>query len=142
MLDDIIVKLIVITWRICRWFFLQIILMFLMPYLWADHYNGETICLMLLYTALYAIYWETVPKDKRLRWLFSPYFMYSGIAILFYGLIKTWNVSVWYSFLLPIYGATCVILVKICGKQIRRIRKKYKFGKIITYSAVLLFLLR
>lgn len=139
MQDDIIVKLIVITWRICRWFFLQIILMFLMPYLWADHYNGETICLMLLYTALYAIYWETVPKDKRLCWLFLPYFMYSGIAILFCGLIKTWNVSVWYSFLLPIYGATCVILAKICGKQIRRIRKKYKFGKIITYTAVLLF---
>lgn len=61
------------------------------------------------------------------------------IAILFCGLIKTWNVSVWYSFLLPIYGATCVILAKICGKQIRRIRKKYKFGKIITYTAVLLF---
>lgn len=140
MLDDIIVESIVITWRICRWFFLQIILMFLMPYLWNNHYNGETICLMLLYTALYAIYWEIVPKDKRLRWLSFPYFVYSGIAILLCGLIKTWNVSAWYSFLLPIYGATCVILTKICGKQFRRIHKKYRFSKVITYTAaVLLF---
>lgn len=140
MLDDIIVESIVITWRICRWFFLQIILMFLMPYLWNNHYNGETICLMLLYTALYAICWEIVPKDKRLRWLSFPYFVYSGIAILLCGLIKTWNVSAWYSFLLPIYGATCVILTKICGKQFRRIHKKYRFSKVITYTAaVLLF---
>lgn len=129
MLDDIIVKLIVITWRICRWFFLQIILMFLMPYLWADHYNGETICLMLLYTALYAIYWETVPKDKRLRWLFSPYFMYSGIAILLYGLIKTWNVSVWYSLLLPIYGATCVILVKFVESRLEESGRNTNLAK-------------
>lgn len=95
---------------------------------------------MLLYTALYAIYWEIVPKDKRLRWLSFPYFVYSGIAILLCGLIKTWNVSAWYSFLLPIYGATCVILTKICGKQFRRIHKKYRFSKVITYTAaVLLF---
>lgn len=126
------------TWRICRWFLLQIILMFLMPYLWADHYGGETICLMLLYTAIYATYWETVPKDKRLNWLFLPYFIYSGMAVLFCGLIKTWNVSVWYSFLLPIYGATCVIIAKICRKQARRFRKKCKFGKIITCAAVFL----
>lgn len=139
MLDDIIVESIVITWRICRWFFLQIILMYLMPYLWGNHYNGETIYLMLLYTALYAIYWEFVPKDKRLRWLCLPYFVYFGISILLCGLIKTWNVSVWYSFSLPIYGATCVILTKICGKQFRRIRKKYRFGKVTTYTAVLLF---
>ena len=139
MLDDIIVESIVITWRICRWFFLQIILMYLMPYLWADHYNGETICLMLLYTTLYAIYWEIVPKDKRLRWLPLPYFVYFGISILLCELAKTWDVSVWYSFSLPLYGAICVILAKICGKQIRRIRKKNRFGKVITYTAVLLF---
>lgn len=126
------------TWRVCRWFLLQVILMFLMPYLWADHYSGETICLMMLYTAIYATYWETVPKGKRLNWLFLPYFIYSGMAVLFCGLIKTWNVSVWYSFLLPIYGATCVIIAKICGKQSRRFRKKYKFGKVVTCAAVFL----
>ena len=55
MLDEAIIKMIVTTWRICKWFFLQIFLMYLMPYLWNNHYNGETICLILLYTVSYAI---------------------------------------------------------------------------------------
>ena len=119
MLDDFIVSMIVSTWRICKWFFLQILLMYLMPYLWNNHFNGENICLILFYTTLYAIYWEAVPKDKKWNWLSLPYFVYSCIAILLCSLLKTWNVSVWYSFLLPIYGAMCVILIKICRKQFR-----------------------
>lgn len=139
MLEEVILKMIVVTWRICKWFFLQIFLMYLMPYLWNNHFDGKTICLILFYTALYAIYWETIPKDKRWHWLSLPFFVYSSIAILFCGLIKTWNVSVWYSFLLPLYGAMCVILIKICRKQLRRIHNKYRFGRMTTYIAVLLF---
>ena len=39
MLDEAIIKMIETTWRICKWFFLQIFLMYLMPYLWNNHYN-------------------------------------------------------------------------------------------------------
>lgn len=139
MLDEAIIKMIVTTWRICKWFFLQIFLMYLMPYLWNNHYNGETICLILLYTVSYAIYWEALPKDKRWHWLPLPYFVYIVIMILLYGLIKTWDVSVFHSLLLPIYGAVCVFFVKFCRKQFGKIHKKYRFGKIITYTTVFLF---
>ena len=139
MLDEAIIKMIVTTWRICKWFFLQIFLMYLMPYLWNNHYNRETICLILLYTVSYAIYWEALPKDKRWHWLPLPYFVYIVIMILLYGLIKTWDVSVFHSLLLPIYGAVCVFFVKFCRKQFGKIHKKYRFGKIITYTTVFLF---
>lgn len=139
MLDEAIIKMIVTTWRICKWFFLQIFIMYLMPYLWNNHYNGETICLILLYTVSYAIYWEALPKDKRWHWLPLPYFVYIVITILLYGLIKTWDVSVFYSLLLPIYGAACVFFVKFCRRLFRKIRKKYRFGKIMTYTTVFLF---
>ena len=139
MLDEAIIKMIVTTWRICKWFFLQIFLMYLMPYLWNNHYNGETICLILLYTVSHAIYWEALPKDKRWHWLPLPYFVYIVIMILLYGLIKTWDVSVFHSLLLPIYGAVCVFFVKFCRKQFGKIHKKYRFGKIITYTTVFLF---
>ena len=47
--------------KTCKWFALQALLFFLMPYVWNYEYSASTLVLMLLYTALYAVYWNFVP---------------------------------------------------------------------------------
>ena len=47
--------------KTCKWFVLQAVLFFLMPYVWNYEYSASTLVLMLLYTALYAVYWNFVP---------------------------------------------------------------------------------
>lgn len=140
MLDEIIIKMIAATWRICKWFILQIFLFYGMPYLWQNHYNTETIVLVSLYTASYSIYWECVPNEKKFNWLLCPYVVYATIAVVLYCSMETWAASVWFSLLLPLYGAICVFVTKICKKYFRKLRERYKFGRVMTYTILVIFL--
>ena len=140
MLDEIIIKMIVATWRICKWFMLQIFLFYGMPYLWQNHYNTETIVLILLYTVSYSIYWECVPDKKKFRWILCPYVVYSIIAVILCCSIETWGVSAWFSLLLPLYGAICVFVTKVSKKYFRKIRERYRFGRAMTYTILAIFL--
>lgn len=141
MIDDIPTKIISASWRICRWFFWQILLFYGMPYLWQNHYDTATIVLILLYTTLYSVYWELVSKENRLRLLWLPYLLYTVICIALCCFIKVWGASIPFSFLIPLYGVICVLLTKICGNYFLKIRKRYKFGRVIPYIALAIFLL-
>lgn len=139
MLDEAIFKMIVTTWRICKWFFLQIFLMYLMPYLWNNHYNGETICLILAYTVAYAIYWECIPKEKRLVLLWCPYIIYSFMAVILSLAVSRWDIPIWFAILLPLYGALLVTCSKILRKHFMKLGKQYRFGWFAKYAALAVF---
>ncbi len=62
---------------ICKWFILQVVLYFLMPYLWNYEYEVESVILMFCYTTLYAVYWIFSPKEKRFRRLWVVYLVLS-----------------------------------------------------------------
>lgn len=141
MTEAVAIKVISATWRICRWFFWQILLFYGMPYLWQEHYDVVTIALMLLYTTLYSIYWEFVSKENRFRLLYSPYLIYIAIAVTLCFFIKAWSALILFSLLIPLYGIVCVFITKICRKYFRKIRKRYKSGWVITYTALAMFLI-
>lgn len=122
-----------------KWFGLQAILYFLTPYLWNYEYGVGTIVLILIYTILYAIYGEYAPKDYRFRWSLAPYAVYLIIAVLLYILTEGFISSVWTCIFLPIYGLLCLLCVKICRKNIRKFRKRYKVGGAIAFSIILVF---
>ena len=132
--------MIVATWRICKWFILQIFLFYGMPYLWQNHFNTETIVLILLYTVSYSIYWECVPDKKKFRWILCPYVVYSIIAVILCCSIEAWGVSVWFSLLLPLYGAIFVFVTKISEKYFRKINERYRFGRVMTYTILAIVL--
>ena len=69
MSDDNFIKSIDCTLGIAKWFILQVVLYFLMPYLWNYEYGVGTIVSMLLYTSLYVVYWEFMTKETRIRWI-------------------------------------------------------------------------
>ncbi len=139
MSDDAINKMIEYVVSICKWFFLQMLLFFLMPYIWEEHFCSSTIILILLYTSLYAIYWEYTPREKRFHRILYPYLIYSIVTIALYSLIDDWNTSIWFCLILPIYGAICVICTKLIGKFNRKLRKKYKLGKVISFCILISF---
>ena len=80
MSDDNFIKSIDCTLGIAKWFILQVVLYFLMPYLWNYEYGVGAIVSMLLYTTLYAAYWKFMPKETRGRWMLFPYIVYGSIT--------------------------------------------------------------
>ena len=124
---------------LAKWFVWQVLLYFLMPYLWNYEYGVGTIISMLIYTAFYAVYWEFIAKAMRIRWIFMPYFAYSVLTVILYGLIDNWSASVWTCLLLPFYGFVYWIGAKFLQKYLRKIKRKYKMGWIVSCLAVLVF---
>lgn len=141
MIDGILTKIISVIWRICRWYFWQILLFYSMPYLWQNHYDTATIGLILLYTTSYSVYWEFVSKENRFRLSWFPYLLYIVFTIILCCSIKEWRASIPFSLLIPLYGVVCAFLTKICRKYFHKIRKRYKHGRAITYTALAVFLL-
>ena len=124
---------------LAKWFVWQVLLYFLMPYLWNYEYGVGTIISMLIYTAFYAVYWKFIPKEKRIKWIFTPYLAYLVISVTLYGLVDDWSASVWTCILLPFYGFVCWIGAKFLLKYLRKIKRKYKMGWIVSCVAVLVF---
>ena len=140
MSDDNILKSIDCTLGIGKWFILQIFLFFLMPYLWNYEYGVGTILSILMYTTIYVFYWEFVPKEARIRWVFAPYLIYGAIIMVLYYLTDSWSSSLWYCWVLPIYGLVCLICTKLFQKYSKGIWKKIRGGKMIVLLSIIIFI--
>lgn len=140
MSDDNFLKSIDCSLGIGKWFILQIFLYFLMPYLWNYEYGVGTIISIFIYTSLYTFYWEFIPKEVRIRWAFVPYLVYGAITVILYYLIGHWCSSVWFGWILPVYGLLCLILTKLFQKYSKGIRKKIRGGKMIVFLVIVLII--
>ena len=139
MSEDYFIKYIDCTLGICKWGVLQLSLCFLMRYLWNYDYAFSTIVLISLYTSLYVIYWNLVDKEKRVRWILLPYLLYLATAITLFFIRENWITSVWFCVLLPLYGFICFLCIKLYRKYLKRIRKRIKYGRAISYTVVIVF---
>ena len=125
--------------KTCKWFALQALLFFLMPYVWDYEYSACTLVLILVYTMLYTVYWNFVSTSKRVRLLYLPYLAYIIIGVVVYFATGDWCVSLWKVVLLPLYGAACFIGVKLFKKGVRRLRKRFRWGRVVAFMALALF---
>lgn len=141
MSEDCFIKGIDCTLGICKWLILQISLYFLMPYIWNYDYATGEIVSICLYTSLYVTYWNLIDKSKRARWILIPYLLYISIAIILFLSINNWITSIWLSIFLPFYGLICFLCVKLFRKYSKRVRKTVRYGKVITYTIVIVFFL-
>ena len=141
MSEDCFIKGIDCTLGICKWLILQISLYFLMPYIWNYDYATGEIVSICLYTSLYVTYWNLIDKSKRARWILIPYLLYISIAIILFLSINNWITSIWLSIFLPFYGLICFLCVKLFRKYSKRVRKIVRYGKVITYTIVIVFFL-
>lgn len=139
MSDENLIKSIDCVLGIAKWFFLQIFLYFLMPYLWNYEYGVGTIVSMLIYTTLYVLYWEFIPKEMRLRRVYFPYLAYGLMVTILFHVVDDWSASLWTCWALPFYGLVCLAFVRLFQKSSRKIQKQYKMGSIIKYSLIILF---
>lgn len=128
--------------KTCKWFALQALLFFLMPYVWNYEYSACILVLMLVYTMLYAVYWNFVSTGKQVRLLYLPYLAYIIIGVVVYLATGDWCASLWKVILLPLYGAACFIGVKLFKRGVRRLRKRFQWGRVVAYTSLtLLFIL-
>ena len=141
MSDDSFIKSLDCIGALAKWFILQMFLYFLMPYLWNYEYGIGIMTLVFIYTAFHVVYWTLIPKEMRIKWLWTPYMIYTVIALMLYGIIDNWCSSISFCLLLPLYGLVCWIGVKLFRKYSKRIREKCKFGKVISFLVVASLLL-
>ena len=125
--------------KTCKWFALQAVLFFLMPYVWNYDYSASTLVLMLLYTTLYAVYWNFVPTDKQVRLLWLPYVVYVVIGAVIYCATSGWCSSLWQVILLPLYGAICFVGVRLFKKGVHKLRERFRFGRLVAYALLVVF---
>ena len=62
---------------IIKWFVLQTVLIFLLPSIWGGCLCIEFFAFVLLYTTLYSIFAEFVPRKHRVNWGLLPYSLYA-----------------------------------------------------------------
>ena len=77
-----------------------------------------------------------MPKEIRMRWVFSPYIVYGALATFLFYVVDNWSASLWACWILPFYGLACLLITKILSKICRRIPKRYGLRSIVKYSAV------
>lgn len=120
--EDVLSKYLDCFVEIIKWFFIQTLLILLLPSIWGSQLNYGTLLLIILYTTLYSAFGEFVPNKQKLKWLFLPYLIYA--IILCIAAIWTDSLSIGFALLLPLFGAMCVIGSKY-------IKKLYRFSKAI-----------
>ncbi len=125
--------------KICKWFALQALLFLLTPYVWNYEYSDSTLVLILVYTMLYAVYWNFVSTSKQVRLLYLPYLAYIIIGVVVYFATDDWCTSLWKVILLPLYGAVCFVGVKLFKKGVRKLRKRFRWGIVMAYTSLALF---
>ena len=114
--------------KTCKWMLLQLVLFFLTPYLWNYGLVASTLVLMALYTIIFVVHWNFANERQRLRRLYMPYAIYVVMAALLCMVAKRWDSSLWYIFLLPLYGAICFVGVKLFKKGVHKLREQFRFG--------------
>lgn len=125
--------------KTCKWFALQALLFFLMSYVWDYEYSASTLVLILVYTMLYALYWNFVSTSKQVRLLYLPYLAYIIIGMVVYFATDDWCTSLWKVMLLPLYGAACFIGVRLTQRGVRKLRNRFRWGRVVAYTALALF---
>lgn len=138
MTDTTFVKIFDSIETLTKWSILQLLLYFLMPYVWNYEYSTGTITSILIYSSLYTMYWKFVPKDLRAAWLFYPYLAYATIVLMLYFIFDHWSSSIWLSLSLPIYGFICWRGVQLYRNYSTKLKNKYKLGGAISYALILL----
>ena len=141
MSDDNFLKSIDCTLGIGKWFILQLFLYFLMPYLWNYEYVVGTIISIFMYTIFYVCYWEFVSKEVRILRLFVPYLIYGAITTILYCVVDNWSSSLWFCWMLPIYGLVCLLCTKLFQKYSKGIRKNIRGGKMIVLLIIVSFII-
>lgn len=131
MSDDILMKYLNCIMGIFKWFVLQTILIFLLPSIWEGCLCIEFFAFVLLYTTLYSIFAEFVPRKHRVNWVLLPYSLYAIVVIM----ASLWrdSIAIGCYLLLPIFGALCVIAYKY-------IRKLYNKRKLITCICIVVII--
>ena len=122
--------------KTCKWFAL---LFLLMPYVWNYEYSASTLVLILVYTMLYAVYWNFVSTSKQVRLLYLPYLAYIIIGVVVYFATDDWCTSLWKVMLLPLYGAACFIGVRLTQRGVRKLRNRFRWGRVVAYTSLALF---
>ena len=125
--------------KTCKWFALQALLFLLMPYVWNYEYSASTLALILVYTMLYALYWNFVSTSKQVRLLYLPYLAYIIIGVVVYFATDDWCASLWKVMLLPLYGAACFIGVSLIQRGVRKLRNRFRWGRVVAYTSLTLF---
>lgn len=125
--------------KTCKWFALQALLFLLMPYAWNYEFSASTMVLILVYTMLYALYWNFVSTSKQVRLLYLPYLAYIIIGVVVYFATDDWCASLWKVMLLPLYGAACFIGVRLTQRGVRKLRKRFRWGRVVAYTSLTLF---
>ena len=141
MSDDNFLKSIDCTLGIGKWFILQLFLYFLMPYLWNYEYGVGTIISIFMYTIFYVCYWVFVSKEVRILRLFVPYLIYGAITTILYCVVDNWSSSLWFCWMLPIYGLVCLLCTKLFQKYSKGIRKNIRGGKMIVLLIIVSFII-
>lgn len=137
MTDDNLIKSIDCAIGLVKWFVLQVVLYFLMPYVWNYEYGVGTIVSIFLYTAFYEVYWNFMSKETRMRWVFAPYLAYGVIVTMLFAVVDNWSASLWSCWILPVFGLTCLVGVKMLRKFTRSVWKQSKLGSVVKYSLIL-----
>lgn len=125
--------------KTCKWFVLQALLFLLMPYVWNYEYSASTLVLILVYTMLYAVYWNFVSTSKQVRLLYLPCLAYIIIGVVLYRATNGWCSSLWQVVLLPLYGVLCFVGVSLFKKGRNKLQSKIRFGSFVAYILLALF---
>lgn len=125
---------------VCKWTFLQVVLYFLMPYLWNNGYAIGFLSLILLYTVAFSVYGKVVSRDKMVRRLYQPYLVYLAVGIVLYCAIERFVPTLWTVLLLPLFGATCFVCHRLFKRFLHRMRERHKSGGLLAYLVLVLIL--
>ena len=112
-IDKMSIRLFKRSARTAQWIILQYAILFLMPFTWNTVMSGPFFALIALYTLLYNLYWYSIAKKKRLKYLLLPYLVYLIIFYLTRHFWKEANISDSVIILLPFYGALCFIVARV-----------------------------
>lgn len=125
---------------VVKWHILQLVLYFQLPYVWDYDYAYGTLILMLAYTLLYIVYGEYIHWDIGWRWVLIPYLLYMCIAVALYFLFDNFVGSICFCGILPLYGLTCLVSIKLSNKYLKRLGRWCRCGNMIRNTAVVLIL--
>ena len=126
-----------ILWRFTKWFVVQYVLLFFIPYIFGNALSTGLVVCIAIYTFIYSIYWEFVSPKKRVDLICLPLFPYVLLALPC-SLMWSENYPFWWKCLfLPVYGAVCFISIK----SVKRIITRRNLKRIYAALALILILL-
>lgn len=118
-IEHMMVLMIDSSWKIMKCSLLQIGVLFLMSFLWG--FNLALCLLVVLYTFLFGTYFLILDKEQWWsKWLAVPYLIYSALTIVCSLCWDSYFPSIVFGLLFPLYGAVCVIAVKLINRYIKK----------------------